>query len=30
VYQMTYEHNGNKYEVTVGEPRKQYRRRTGP
>jgi len=27
---MTYRHDGDKYEVTVGEPRKVYRRRTGP
>lgn len=30
VYKLTYEHNGSKYEVAVGEPRKQFRRRTGP
>jgi hypothetical protein len=27
---MTYRHDGDKYEVTVVEPRKVYRRRTGP
>ncbi len=27
---MTYRHDGDKYEVTVGEPRKAYRRKTGP
>jgi hypothetical protein len=27
---MTYEHDGDKYEVTVGEPRKHYPRKTGP
>jgi hypothetical protein len=27
---MTYRHDGDKYEATVGEPRKAYRRRTGP
>src|SRR6266567_4821031 len=27
---MTYRHDGDKYEVTVGEPRKIYRRKTGP
>ena len=27
---MTYKHDGDKYEVTVGEPRKVYRRKTGP
>ena len=27
---MTYKHDGDKYEVTVGEPRKAYRRKTGP
>lgn len=27
---MTYRHDGDKYEVTVSQPRKRYRRRTGP
>jgi hypothetical protein len=27
---MTYRHDGDKYEVTIGEPRKVYRRKTGP
>ena len=27
---MTYKHDGDKYEVTVGEPRKVYQRETGP
>jgi hypothetical protein len=27
---VTYRHDGDKYEVTVGGPRKRYRRRTGP
>jgi hypothetical protein len=27
---MTYRHDGDKYEVTVGEHRRQYRRKTGP
>jgi hypothetical protein len=27
---MTYRHDDDKYEATVGEPRKVYRRRTGP
>ena len=27
---MTYKHNGDKFEVVVGEPRQLYRRKTGP
>ena len=27
---MTYKHDGDKYEVAVGEPRQVYRRKTGP
>lgn len=27
---MTYRHDGDKYEVTVGELRKVYKRKTGP
>lgn len=27
---MAYKHGGDKYEVAVGEPRKVYRRKTGP
>lgn len=27
---MTYVHDGDKYEVTVGQPRKRYPRKTGP
>ena len=27
---MTYKHNGDEYEVTVGQPRKLFRRKTGP
>jgi hypothetical protein len=27
---MTYKHDGDKYEVTVGESRKVYKRKTGP
>jgi len=27
---ITYKHDGDKYEVTVGEPRKVHRRKTGP
>jgi hypothetical protein len=27
---ITYEHEGDRYEVTVGSPRTVYRRRTGP
>jgi hypothetical protein len=27
---VTYKHDGDKYEVTVGEPRKVYKRKTGP
>lgn len=27
---ITYEHDGDKYEVTVGKPRKVYPRQTGP
>jgi hypothetical protein len=27
---MTYRHDGDKYGVTVGEPRKVYKRKTGP
>ena len=27
---MTYKHDGDKYQVTVGQPRELYRRRTGP
>ena len=27
---LTYKHGGDKYEVVVGQPRKRYRRRTGP
>jgi len=27
---VTYKHNGDKYEVIIGEPRKVYRRKTGP
>lgn len=30
VRSITYEHDGDRYEVTVGTPRKVYRRRTGP
>ena len=30
VYSVTYEHDGAKYEITVGERRKRYARRTGP
>ena len=30
LYKLTYVHNGDKYEVTVGEPRKQFRRQRGP
>jgi len=27
---LTYKHNGDKYVVTVGEPRKVHKRKTGP
>jgi hypothetical protein len=30
VQAITYEHDGDRYEVAVGRPRKVYRRRTGP
>jgi hypothetical protein len=30
VHAITYEHGGDKYEVTVGKPRKVYPRQTGP
>jgi hypothetical protein len=30
VRKLTYEHDGDRYEVTVGEPRKRFRRQTGP
>jgi len=30
VYSLTYEHEGDRYEVTVGEKRKRYARKTGP
>jgi hypothetical protein len=30
VYSVTYEHDGSKYVVTVGEARQEYRRKTGP
>jgi hypothetical protein len=30
VYSLTYEHDGDRYEVKVGERRKRYRRKTGP
>lgn len=30
VHKLTYEHGGDRYEVTVGQPRKQFRRQTGP
>ena len=30
VYSLTYEREGDRYEVTVGEKRKRYARRTGP
>ena len=30
VHKLTYEHDGDRYEVTVGKPRKRFRRRTGP
>jgi len=30
VYAMTYEHDGARYEVTVGQRRKRYARQTGP
>ena len=30
VYSLTYERDGDRYEVTVGQARKCYRRRTGP
>lgn len=30
VHRLSYEHDGDRYEVTVGEPRQQFRRKTGP
>lgn len=30
VYTLRYEHGGDRYEVKVGEPRKVFRRQTGP
>lgn len=30
IYRLTYEHDGDRYELTVGEPRQQFRRQTGP
>ncbi len=30
VYSMEYEHDSSRFEVTVGKPRKEYERRTGP
>jgi hypothetical protein len=30
VHSLIYEHNGDKYEVTVGQPRKRYAKETGP
>ena len=30
VYSLTYEREGDRYEVTVGEKRKRYARKTGP
>ena len=30
VYSRTCEHEGDRYELTVGEPRKVYKRKTGP
>lgn len=30
VHKLTYEHGGDKYEVTVGQARKRFRRQTGP
>jgi|SRR5579863_7179958 len=30
VYSLTYEHEGDRYEVTAGEKRKRYARKTGP
>jgi hypothetical protein len=30
IYMMTYEHGGSRFEVTVGKPRREYVRRTGP
>jgi hypothetical protein len=30
VYSLTYEHEGDRYEVTIGQKRKRYARKTGP
>ena len=30
MHRLVYVHGGDRYEVTVGEPRKRFRRRTGP
>lgn len=30
IYSMDYEHESSRFEVTVGKPRKEYRRRNGP
>lgn len=30
VYSLTCEHDGDRYEITVGHPRKKYPRKTGP
>jgi len=30
VYSLTYEHEGDRYEVTIGEKRKRFARKTGP
>jgi len=30
VYKLVYEHDSDRYEVTVGQPRKQFRRKVGP